>query len=544
MPLFDSFWRRSNRDERTMPQPVQTVFQREAVTNRNIKDSDGYYPIICPHCLKSFKIWEVEFRAGGDGIERSSVTDSQTTRVDSRRNRSLLNQEPDLDDMTTALETENGFYKETDKKYKEFRDRYHLPDGIRHQNKVLRMFDDEGNPTGEIEQIYLMDEDGTQIREPIYLKGTNAYDPSTPYYHKPIYSIVDKFGKPEMDRVCPHCHNRVLREFGIRPHYIICVVGNTKIGKTVFLEKISTELRRPVLRNISAQTITVGETRHETVNLDNILQGGSALAATPLEYVPPRCFQFNGVENNPLITMFDFPGEALEHDRTDLAAFTAHYSNVIREVDAFIFGFDCQSFQLINEIQLDSMPEFVPNEYQVEGYQTPYDVLNRFRLNMMGAESERFNKPVAFAVTKADVIRDLWEGILEQVEDPSYFSSAVPGYLQEHSYRDDEMLNLSMIQHNSNEIDTLLNALGDDGKDIAYAAPTSLTNNQYAWFTFSAFGTQTIEKQIEGSDRMRTISQGRRAAFRTLDPLFWIMYMLGLIEGEWDDASEVNEAWQ
>ena len=246
-----------------------------AFDNAKKRDEDGYYPIICPYCLETFHIWEAQFRSPAPRVifrdERMSF-EGPSASVPNPNTFSLgsgwgddapapsfpgagpemtapVTPIPDTPIITQGMpEESSGFKAEIDTLYDQFERRVGGHGGIAH-GKILRIFDENGEPTGEVESITLMDPRAGGIlegHESIKIRGRRAQD----FERRPILSVINKYGEMCDERVCPHCHHRVSSYIGIRPSYIVALVGDTKAGKTVYLHKLGAELSKGILGTI------------------------------------------------------------------------------------------------------------------------------------------------------------------------------------------------------------------------------------------------------------------------------------------------------
>ena len=57
-----------------------------------------------------------------------------------------------------------------------------------------------------------------------------------------LLSIFDEFNECSVQRLCPYCHNDIPEFSGHYPHYIIALIGETSVGKTVYMAALAATL--------------------------------------------------------------------------------------------------------------------------------------------------------------------------------------------------------------------------------------------------------------------------------------------------------------
>lgn len=156
---------------------------------------NGYYPVVCPFCLRSLNPTELPFRAV------SSMGDL-------------------------------GFPPEQDEAYKQFRISVGAADSVdSNMGKVLTWEDDT------MIQDYAL---STQPK--VYI----PYDGLTPP-EGIVVAVHDTKGNLTNDKICPHCHHSLPIYSGLYPHLFISMMGYTGSGKTVYMAKTVHMLREQLL---------------------------------------------------------------------------------------------------------------------------------------------------------------------------------------------------------------------------------------------------------------------------------------------------------
>lgn len=521
------------------------------------KDESGYYKIVCPHCLEEFPIWDVEFRAGA-GVTSKDITGASASNVDTA---ALLfdDEKKTVSRRTTpsAVEDTEGltaFPREIDENNAEFLckvGKLRKESEAKPQNKILRLFGENGKPTGEITRVKLMGKEGEELGDWIYLNGKNAEDPEL--YHKPLATVQDKYGYNSSDRVCPHCHNKISNLMGVYPSYVIGVVGNTFCGKSVYIQQLCGAIENAQILSAEGGNQIIGHypmggsAGQEAEKLTKSgIQGDALLDPTRIEYIEPRVMECNrGGKERFILIIFDFPGEALQEGK-DIPKFLSHYSDVKSNVDGWMFLFDCANLNSIDSIiknYHEELIEFLPDnligsmetdDLSSETQQKkqnavamkPQHVLRAFQAKFINGV---FTAPVSFVITKSDILKMIHETIRKQ-----YSDSMVPDptFLQRYDYSDEDEVNLDLIASNSKQIETLLGKKGLNDPVISHIKDCLRKEykDEYAWFTVSATGTPV--KIGHQADHATPI--------RIEEPFVWLLYMLGVIPGKSDD----NELWR
>ena len=517
-------------------------------------DENGYYPIICPYCMEKFNIWEVEFRASDgsitreEGIQSNEYGDNSLAGLDlfgentTKTNASNIEKKAEESD-----ETLTAFPREIDEKKVRFQKRVgkmRVHDSASAENKILRLFDEQGQPTGEVVRVLLMDRGGNASGDWIYLDGITKEDPRI--YKKPLACVQDMYNKITYDRVCPCCHNKIINILGLFPNYVIGIVGNTFCGKTVYISKLCDALASSGIFSERSDNRFSGTGEGEEYapmvaeNIDRRARYGEALFdPTRIEYIEPRvlrCSRGQGKERTQIVlTLFDFPGEALQPGK-QIRDFFNHYCMVKHNVDGWMFLFDSSNFRSVNDIvrqNHDELVKFLPDNLINEGYSDtndgerrravtmpPLAVLQAFCDNLLKGQ---FTAPVAFVITKSDMLVSIKDDIRKQAPDSMIPD---PDFLKGFDYTHVDKIDLDKVYQNSEEIQKMLK----DGLNdwTAVNAKNNLSDEElFAWFAVSAMGTQ--------------VASGYEAALarpiRVEEPVAWLLYMLGVLPGESNDNS-------
>ena len=511
-----------------------------AFPDQKKRDEDGYYPIICPYCLDTFHIWEAEFRSvapAGVAASTASVQSQSVQQDDNwgreRRgisNESNLNPFEGLENLNTLGENnqnanggESSFPLEVDEKYDSFERRFGGQQSTISRGKVLRIFDERGKPTGEVTHITLMDRqqggnDKDGIRIPI--EGRSASD----FEKAPIMSVINKYGQLCKERICPHCHHRVSDFVGIWPSYTVALIGDTKVGKTVYLHKLGAALSS---KGILGGSLLGSEANPDykswirtAMEMDQKAQDNEAMTdLTTIQFMPPNIINFLKRQRRDgfILNLFDFPGEALSKpinkDDGSMDEFKAHYLPNIDRMDAFMLLFDAVSFQTVRSV-FESDPELKKYVADRQNSVTPVELLNYFEREYLAAYGNQFTKPLAIIVSKSDLIK------LARDKDGDYFPDlpADQRFLDQNpsANRDKKKVDLDDLHQCNVEIETFLHEDEDD-QNLYERGSLDQVQGESCWFALSSKGDAT---NVAANP------------IRVTEPMEWILWRLGLVEGE------------
>lgn len=541
------------------PKTAQPAVYKFQVTKH--RDADGYYPIVCPYCLKKFQIWEAEFRSPAPPIDftndgktsqnqgagkNQSGDNNQTVVNDSRWGRAgrqsrvsseqQIN-EPQQADYSSKQEeakktytmpnSSSGFGAELDEKYNKFETTVTGTESNRALGRVLKLFDGNGDPTGEVTHVSLMNRETGAVDEnnkKIPLAGKKKKD----FEKLPIMYVVNKFGEACYERICPHCHHRISNYVGIWPSYTVALIGDTKVGKTVFLYKLGAEL---TTRGILGSELMGTEANPEysgwirkAMELDAHSEKGDEMTEpTVLTFMPPNIVNLRNTNGGGgiVLNLFDFPGEALSipiaerPDPEKLAAvkvFADHYKNYVDNVDAWMVLFDSISFETVRAV-FEADPSLKKHLKDRTGTATPVQLLAYFEKEYLDAHNNMFIKPLAAIMSKSDFIKTA------AAKSDGYFSNlqTKPRFLNPNpnANRDRKRIDLDDVCICGEEIAEFLK--GDGGDTLLYDRCKSTDAQVACWFALSSKGV------TESAAAMPV---------RITEPLEWILWRLGLVEGK------------
>ncbi len=462
MPLFNLFHGRRQQTETVAP-PTPQEFMQRSVHEKD--EGSDYYPIVCPYCLQKFHVWELQFRT-------NTVNDGGLA---------------------------NGYPLEDDEKFAEFWENMNVP--VVSQLPFVLRVDDVAN----VKAVQLW---GSEEWLPM-----NNPETGKKIARQAIRQVRDKFDTPSSRRICPHCHNALPDVIGKYPNYVISMMGNTSSGKTVYLKRLLAELMDGNLlldRKISVAPVNSSrlEIRQEARRMfeETIYNNEKLSDATPVGYMEPEILDLISNNQHTLLTLFDFPGEAIwEKNVTPFFQQLAQRNN--ENTDGWLFLFDSTSLSTVRScIRLHGDEDMLSVKDPEDPYENaePGDVLDQFIRQFAVANNIR--RPVAFAFSKADMISRYAEDLQIPTE---LLCLNHPGATRSRSCVDLDELRKCDEQ--------LRRILGGD--HVLDSAKNYCPVHIFA--AVSATGTEVKEGHL----------QQRAPARRVLDPLEWLLWMVGAMPG-------------
>lgn len=458
---FDLFKRKPKAPVVEIPTPedfmLPTVCEKDSGT--------PYYPIVCPYCLEKFHVWELEFRT-------MTVNDGGMS---------------------------NGYPLEDDEKYANFWEDMNMP--VDSQRAfVLRTSD-----TANVKAVQLWE-------SPEWIPMNRA-DSKKLIEKKAIRQVRDKFDTPTSRRICPHCHNNLPDVIGRFPNYVISMMGNTSSGKTVFLKRLLDGLlTNNLLPGKQISVLPVNITRAEIKEdakrmfVETIKNNEPLSDATPVGYMEPVILDLMQGAQHTLLTLFDFPGEAIWQENV-----TPFFERLMQRnkenTDGWVFLFDSTSLDAVRscvQVRGEENMLSVKNPDDPQENAEPAAVLSQFAQQYgVGFHVEL---PVAFVFSKADMISR---------------------YADDLGVSPDSLcLNHPPVSRNTSKVD--LDELWKCDEELRQFLSRDTVLNlakntcpNHVFFAVSATG-------VEVSDGRMGYSAPAR---RIMDPLEWLLWMVGAVPG-------------
>jgi double-GTPase-like protein len=312
--------------------------------------------------------------------------------------------------------------------------------------------------------------------------------------------------------ICPCCHNDLPSQFGSTAVHTIALIGAKESGKSHYIAVLVNELTNRVgmafnasLNALDEQTIRrYRQDFRRWIYVDRVTipptvtarQQGSSVRY-PLTYrfsiKLRRWLPFNGLKVSSLV-FFDTAGEDLDHI-DQMSTETKYLANS----DGIIF--------LLDPLQIPAVRHLLTKSATLPQENTdPQDIVGRAATlirQMSGlSPTEKIKTPVALAFSKIDVVRPLFE----------------PGSPVHQASSHNGQFDIVDGQQMSENMRAYLSQWIGPGLDLF------MQHNfeNYSYFGISALGAQP--------DTQGRLASGV-APFRVEDPLLWILFRLGLVQG-------------
>lgn len=313
--------------------------------------------------------------------------------------------------------------------------------------------------------------------------------------------------------LCPFCHNDLPRQFGATDVHTIALIGAKETGKSHYIAVLVNELTNRIGMAFNASLNALDEETIRRYRQDfrrwiyvdkmtipatiTARQQGSTVRY-PLNYrfsiKRRRWFPFNGLHVSSL-AFFDTAGEDLDNiDR--MSTETKYLANS----DGIIF--------LLDPLQIPSVRHLLTNQTVLPQENTdPMEIVGRAAtlirdLRGLGP-TDKIDIPVALAFSKIDVVRPLFDP-----GSPVHHASSHNGKFDR---VDGEQMSENMRAHLSQWV--------GGGLDLFM---------QHNFEKYSYFGVSSLGSQ---PDQQGRLSSGV-APFRVEDPLLWILFKLGVVQGK------------
>lgn len=449
----------------------------------------GFYDVICPYCMERYAVGELEFRSNsvaspGEGDDGYSVG-------------------PD--------EVLNAFWR-----------RMHQPPPSQEQDFVLSVADTEN----VIAVQFWEDEDEQwhPNEEGIFESG------------RPIRGVKDKFGNHSYRHICPKCHNNLPELIGRYPNYIISMMGNTSSGKTVYLNRLQLSLIGGELLPGRELSVRFPAENDDPATLRNRLEemfystggnsgnesgsdAGGIIEATPIKYMKPIIVELVHLDEHFFVTLFDFPGEAIwKLKEEDQKFFINLMERTNKNADGWLFLLDSTTMPAVRTCVQENQEEEYLSQSDLKDPQlnaTPDDMLTQF-YNF--GNGKQIRTPVALVFSKADMIRRY----AEQLRQNGCVISENSPFLHDPAQARRMCADLNDLWQCDRSLRKFL-----EGDRVKVTAKNFCP--RHAYFAVSATGVPV--KRNSRIDR-------KTAAHRVVDPLEWLLWMLGACEGEYIDGDK------
>ncbi|MCR5322047.1 MAG: hypothetical protein K6E85_02010 [Lachnospiraceae bacterium] len=235
--------------------------------------------------------------------------------------------------------------------------------------------------------------------------GEIEYDRAEENKHGYVNCINYK-GQTLTQRLCPNCHKNLIVDAGKYPMYMFSVIGDTNVGKSIFLTVLEEMLEGDCFDTNMIFVGTPEEREYFKANNKTLIRDRELLKAT-IGRVPPLTFRMTfktadmsekEKENSPsvFVTFCDIPGEMCR-SREDLAIYGKH----LKASSGLLFLVDPTRFPRIRLAMGNR------DEDDNKGNSEQLDVINAISLFLIeGTHETKSGIPTAIIITKSDILTD------------------------------------------------------------------------------------------------------------------------------------------
>lgn len=196
------------------------------------------------------------------------------------------------------------------------------------------------------------------------------------------------------EMVCPHCHGELPLDSGEVPSYLITILGNTFVGKTVYLARI--------FQDFVAQAANLGFAATPYGSAEDLISkryeeaiAGQGINATPIEKQEPIIYHIsrNGKSVCNLI-FYDFPGEITGGNQNQFLG--SLKGRNISNSDGFLVMY---SFPSIDPVLKAQIPKKDLGQDDGISATKVFNFLTKYF-----GDGNLFDKPTAMVMSKADLL--------------------------------------------------------------------------------------------------------------------------------------------
>ncbi len=312
-------------------------------------------------------------------------------------------------------------------------------------------------------------------------------------------------GQRLTQRICPNCHKNLVADAGKYPMYMFSVIGDTNVGKTVFLTVLEAVMEEHDKFNISLSFVGTPEEReYYKANNRTLLRDRELLEAT-IGRKPPLTFKMvyhnaaTGEPTSVFLTFCDIPGEMCR-EKEHLQIFGKH----LKASSGLLFLVDPTRFQSVR-LSLGGNIDKDDNRGNSEQLEV-IEAIGRFLTEE--THDERSDIPTAILITKSDLLKN-----------QPYFSAGrgsdiinAPDWRACHNgfVNDDEIKRIN---------ERVIGFLEDIGEN-RYITKLGYVFSDYSFFINSALGHKM---EIETDDMGEELRKGSIEPYRITEPFYWAL---------------------
>lgn len=336
--------------------------------------------------------------------------------------------------------------------------------------------------------------------------------------------VWDTLKGESQTRLCPHCHNELTPGFGLRKVLKISVIGDTYAGKTVFLTILLNRIVKD--KGFNASLVP---TKNKTALADIIYKYNEDIRKNrrlPLgndagKYIAPVLYSytFNSTEKDNMIikknidlAFYDIAGE----DCAGENAFERVGKN-IKHSDGIIFLINPMDFEIMSS-KFTAHDESLLDKNL--GYNRQSIIISNLYNLFMGSSDKLCDIPIAFAVSKADMLK--YEEVNSSFINKYPYSTAIP--TTEYESKHKGYIDRTDFKNLQDDVKVLLKEFDADG----FINDAENYFSKHAFFSVSSINQRPVIEESSGGQAVSRLQEDI-IPYRITDPFYWILHANGLI---------------
>lgn len=314
-----------------------------------------------------------------------------------------------------------------------------------------------------------------------------------------VVAAVDNRGEITERRICPHCHNKLPKDYGKNPVKFIAVVGISGSGKTVMLSQLIENIEDYATNGGGKVTFDSSDSASKFPLQYKVKANQELPSGTREHFAPPIYLQFTKTEKKSwketTLVIYDIAGESCIN-----AGGIEKYGPFVRNSDGIILLLDPR------QISAFSCAD--------ENAEKPTAVLNAMGKAFLLDDNQVCKVPFAVAYSKSDKLQNA--GI--DINENSHIFRPIE-YTAQRGFMLDSYKNVRF------EVESLLKKY----------SPTFYHNvvdffENYGFFAFSSLGHDAESTSSSDGKKANVLTMNLEPK-RLEEPLLWLLYKWKLIDG-------------
>lgn len=440
--------------------------------------------IKCPYCFQSFKHDQVAFRV-------APLSADTIKQIDSKINNAQ--DEESIEKYKEEREEAEKFLKSEDQKFSDYwRKKGWLDNDNLFEN--MEGFDEYTNSTEKRESVLVREHDPViQSSRFSETEDDDGFVYAAEYRQGEILQKTTK-------RICPHCHNKLPKDYGKRPVKFMALVGITGSGKTVMLSKLLESMEEYIAR--AGGQLIPGDCASNFIKAYPVKNNEELPDGNKEHFSPPVFLNvFTGPDENRTITtivIYDIAGESCVNPEG-----MDKYGPFVRNADGIIFLLDPEQISAFQSSDQDS--------------HKPTAVLHAMNNAFLLEKEEQCGVPIAVTYSKSDKLKNINDDIKENsnVFRQIDYVSGKAGFMFD-----------SYLQIRT-EIRNLLKKYS-----MSFLNDIERQFSNPGFFSISVLGHEPGKKvhKTAGYETTASIPVDNIVPLRLEEPFLWLLYKWGLIE--------------